>query len=704
MDMSQYLSVFVDEAKENLQGLNDAILKLESDPSSQDAINEIFRLMHTLKGSSATMGFSKMSKVCHALENLLDKVRSGKQKVTEDLIDLLFSGIDMLNDTVENIENGGDDSELDVDEIMEEISKNSKAASTSSEPEKTEEAKEEPQGESTKNSAEKNEKNSEEVEKTESEEMEFTNDELEAVRDVAQKALNENLNVYKVVIHLVKDSVMKSARMYIIFHRIEESGGQIIHSVPPTEEIEKENFDTTVELVVITSMKIEEFQNLISNVSEVEKVIIKPFDLKENNGISEEDKTKKTEEKKNPSQVKSKAASKVTDSAKRRAKLTQSVRVDVEKLDTLMNLMAELVISRSRIEETLKKYKIKEIDESLSQLGRITLDLQSIVMKIRMIPVSFVFDRFPRMVRDLSKKLNKKINFVIRGEDTELDRTVADEIGEPLVHMIRNAIDHGIESEKERIGAGKPPTGTVTLSARQEGDSVIIEVDDDGRGFNKEKIIKKALEKGIIQEYEVASLTPEEIFNLTFEPGFSTNDNPTEVSGRGVGMDVVKKTIESLNGNVYLESVEGKGTKVIIKLPLTLSIIQALLIEVEKNVYAIPISAIDSTLSIEQKDIKDVEGRKTVLIRGEIVPVIDLREIFNSEVKNEKADLVVTKYKEKKYGFIVDRLLGQQDIVIKALGKLFKDVKEFSGGAILGNGSIALIIDVPSLIQKALSR
>ncbi|WP_456398795.1 chemotaxis protein CheW [Mesoaciditoga sp.] len=701
MDMSQYLSVFVDEAKENLQGLNDAILKLESDPSSQDAINEIFRLMHTLKGSSATMGFSKMSKVCHALENLLDKVRSGKQKVTEDLIDLLFSGIDMLNDTVENIENGGDDSELDVDEIMEEISKNSKAASASSEPEKTEGAKEEPQGESAKNSVKEN---SNEVEKTESEEMEFADDELEAVRDVAQKALDEKLNVYKVVIHLVKDSVMKSARMYIIFHRIEENGGQIIHSVPSTEEIEKENFDTTVELVVITSMKIEEFQNLISNVSEVEKVIIKPFDLNENKNISKENEPKKAEEKKNPSQVKSNATPKVTDSAKRRAKLTQSVRVDVEKLDTLMNLMAELVISRSRIEETLKKYKIKEIDESLSQLGRITLDLQSIVMKIRMIPVSFVFDRFPRMVRDLSKKLNKKINFVIRGEDTELDRTVADEIGEPLVHMIRNAIDHGIESEKERIGAGKPPTGTVTLSARQEGDSVIIEVDDDGRGFNKEKIIKKALEKGIIQEYEVASLTPEEIFNLTFEPGFSTNDNPTEVSGRGVGMDVVKKTIESLNGNVYLESVEGKGTKVIIKLPLTLSIIQALLIEVEKNVYAIPISAIDSTLAIEQKDIRDVEGRKTVLIRGEIVPVIDLREIFNSEVKNEKADLVVTKYKEKKYGFIVDRLLGQQDIVIKALGKLFKDVKEFSGGAILGNGSIALIIDVPSLIQKALSR
>ena len=684
MDMSQYLSVFVDEAKENLQGLNDAILKLESDPNSQDAINEIFRLMHTLKGSSATMGFSKMSKICHALESHLDKVRSGKMKVTENLVDLLFSGIDMLNEAIENIENGGDDSDLDVDEIIQALSGKSENTPTA------DEKREKEEGSETSNFGE---------EKAEEEEK-FSDDELKAVRDVAEKALEESLNVYKITVELSKDSVMKSARMYIVFHRIEENGGQIIHSEPPAEEIEKENFDTTVELIVITAMGVKELQDLISNVSEVEKVIIQPFDIEK--GKEEEKEEKETSEKIPEQQAKK--VEKVTASAKRRAKLTQSVRVDVEKLDTLMNLMAELVISRSRIEETLKKYKIKEVDESLSQLGRITLDLQSIVMKIRMIPVSFVFDRFPRMVRDLSKKLNKKINFVVQGEDTELDRTVADEIGEPLVHIIRNAIDHGIETEEERIGAGKPPTGTVVLSARQEGDSVIIEVDDDGRGFSKEKIIKKALEKGLIQEYEVAGLSPEEIFNLTFEPGFSTADNPTEVSGRGVGMDVVKKTIESLNGNVYLESTEGKGTRVVIKLPLTLSIIQALLIEVGENVYAIPISAIDSTITINQKDIKDVEGRKTVLIRGEIVPVVDLRDVFSSENIEEKADLVVTRYKEKKYGFIVNRLLGQQDIVIKALGKLFKEVKEFSGGAILGNGSIALIIDVPSLIQKALSR
>ncbi len=664
MDMSQYLGVFVEEAKENIQGLNDAVLKLESNPESKDAINEIFRLMHTLKGSSATMGFAKMSKMCHTLESLLDSARSGKAKVNESMIDLIFLGIDKLTAVVSDIESGGDDANLDLGEVESVMSNQSK---------REEKIKKE----------------------TEESNVEVKSEDIvmEAVKDVAKKAMEDGLNVYVARIELVKDSVMKSARMYIVFHRIEENGGQIVYSDPPTEEIEKENFETSVELIVITPMKMEELQELVSGVSEIEKVTIKPFETKK----SEVKIEKKSETQEEENKIKK-------GNEKRRVKLTQSVRVDVEKLDTLMNLMAELVISRSRIEETLKKYKIKEIDESLSQLGRITLDLQSIVMKIRMIPISFVFDRFPRMVRDLSKKLNKKIDFMVQGEDTELDRTVADEIGEPLVHMIRNSIDHGIELEKERIGAGKSPIGKVVLSARQEGDSVVIEVDDDGRGFNKEKIVKRAVEKGIIQEYEASTMSNEEIFALTFEPGFSTSDNPTEVSGRGVGMDVVKKTIESLNGSVYLESVEGKGTKVIIRLPLTLSIIQALLVEVGNLVYAVPISAVDSTLAIKEDDIRDVEGRKTVLLRGEIVPVIDLRLHFNVGALSEKMDLVVTRYKDRKYGFIVDKLLGQQDIVIKALGRLFKDVKEFSGGAILGNGSIALIIDVPSLVQKALSR
>ncbi len=648
IDMSQYLGIFVEESKENIQSLNDSILELESNPESKNAIDEIFRLMHTLKGTSATMGFQKMSKLCHTLESKLDEVRAGKKRVDESLIDELLSGLDRLNEAIENIEKGGDDSPVEKD-----------GKAIEREP----------------------------VEKPQNVETSIP----DSVFDVAKNAIQNGFDVQQITIDLIKDTTMKSARMYIVFKRIEEDGSQIIYSEPPVEEIEKENFDRRVKLIVITKRPLTEMREAISNVSEIENVSIEKFSIKE--------------EKKEvpPAKVESKSDTQIqNENEKRRAKLAKSVRVDVEKLDSLMNLMAELVISRSRIEETLKQYRIKEMDESLSQLSRITLDLQSTVMKIRMIPVSFVFERFPRTVRDLSKSMNKKVELVIEGEETELDRTVADEIGEPLTHLIRNAIDHGIESEEERINLGKSPVGTIKLSAHQEGDSVIIEISDDGRGFDKEKILKKAIEKGIIQEYEAPKMTGEEILNITFLPGFSTNDVSTEVSGRGVGMDVVKNVVESLNGSVYLESVEKKGSKVTIRLPLTLSIIQVLLIEISNQIYAIPISVIDSTLSIKAEELKDLEGMKTAIVRNELVPLIDMREYFGGEITpNSRAELVVTKYKGKKYGLIVDKLIRQQDIVIKALGKFFKDTREFSGGAILGNGSIALIIDVPSLVEKA---
>ncbi|MGC8610868.1 MAG: chemotaxis protein CheW [Athalassotoga sp.] len=651
IDMSQYLGIFVEESKENIQSLNDSILELESNPESKNAVDEIFRLMHTLKGTSATMGFQRMSKLCHTLESKLDEVRSGKKHVDESLIDELLSGLDRLNEAIENIEKGGDDSPIEKD------------------------------GKVIDNPEPAKQKN-----------MEASIP--DSVFDVAKNAIQNGFDVQQIIIDLIKDATMKSARMYIVFKRIEEDGSQIIYSEPSVEDIEKENFDRRVKLVVITKKSLSEMRETISNVSEIENVSIEKFQMKR-------------EEKRETSPIKAaepeKSDAKIqSENEKRRAKLAKSVRVDVEKLDSLMNLMAELVISRSRIEETLKQYRIKEMDESLSQLSRITLDLQSTVMKIRMIPVSFVFERFPRTVRDLSKSMNKRVELVIEGEETELDRTVADEIGEPLTHLIRNAIDHGIESEEERINLGKPPVGTIKLSAHQEGDSVIIEVSDDGRGFDKEKILKKAIEKGLIQEYDAAKMTSEEIFNITFLPGFSTNDVSTEVSGRGVGMDVVKNVVESLNGSVYLESVEKKGSKVTIRLPLTLSIIQVLLVEICKQIYAIPISVIDSTLSVKAEELRDLEGMKTAIVRNELVPLIDMREYFGGNVlSNSRAELVVTKYKGKKYGLIVDKLIRQQDIVIKALGKFFKDTKEFSGGAILGNGSIALIIDVPSLVERA---
>ncbi len=663
MDMSQYLGVFVEESKENIQSLNDSILELESNPESKNAIDEIFRLMHTLKGTSATMGFQRMSKLSHILESKLDDVRSGKAKVTETLIDELLAGLDKINSAVVEIEKGGDDSL--IDENGDPISQIDQSQNRP---------------------AEKAVKPSYAV--------------PDHVEDVAVSAIQKGFNVYNVSINLLKDATMKSARMYIVFHRIEDDGSQIIYSEPSTEDIEKENFESDVKLTIITKKQLSEIKKMIENVSEIENVSVTNFEITdqtkglkaaESSGMKAPE--QKSEFKKEESEIQN-------DAEKRRAKLAKSVRVDVEKLDALMNLMAELVISRSRIEETLKQYKIKEMDESLSQLSRITLDLQSTVMKIRMIPVSFVFERFPRMVRDLSKSMNKKVELIIEGEETELDRTVADEIGEPLTHLIRNAIDHGIEDEQERISVGKSQTGRITLSAHQEGDSVLIEISDDGRGFDREKILKKALEKGIIQEYETSKMTSEEILNLAFLPGFSTKDVSTEISGRGVGMDVVKNVVESLNGTVYLESFDKHGSKTTIRLPLTLSIIQVLLVEVGKQVYAVPISAIDSTLSMKESDVKDLEGRKTAIVRNELVPLLDLREIFDGRNPDGRFELVVTKYKGKKYGLTVDRLIRQQDIVIKALGRFFKDTREFSGGAILGNGSIALIIDVPSIVDK----
>jgi len=322
-------------------------------------------------------------------------------------------------------------------------------------------------------------------------------------------------------------------------------------------------------------------------------------------------------------------------------------------------------------------------------------------MKVRMVPIEFVFNRFPRMVRDLSKNLGKEINFIMEGEETELDRTFVEVIGDPLVHLIRNAIGHGIESKEERIALGKPPVGTVKLSARHEGNNVVIEVEDDGRGMSKEKIIKKAIEKGLITEEKALTLPDEKVFEFIFLPGFSTKEQVSELSGRGVGMDVVKNTIDSLNGTVSIESKPGKGTKVTIRLPLTLAIIQALLVKVNNYVYAIPISIIDSTLIISSEDIKVVQNEEVIVIRGEVIPIIKLWEVFGMEHEQNphEMNVVVVKSGAKKYGLAVDTLIGQEDIVIKSLGKVFSDVKIFSGGATLGDGSIALILDITNIVE-----
>ncbi|MGB9820904.1 MAG: chemotaxis protein CheW [Pseudothermotoga sp.] len=655
----QYLSVFIDESKEYIQTLNDSLLKLEKDYEDSEAINETFRALHTLKGMSGTMGFESMSKLCHKMEQLLDRIRSKKIKLDSTMLDRLFAGVDILEKMIDSIVRKGTDQlpEVDVNEFA--------------------------QGFEVLSAGKEIKENTSEQKPTQS-----VVSISESIEKVIAEAANEGYNAYQMTVTLSEGTQFKAVRMYMVFKAIEDHGGQILSSSPAVEDIEQEKFDRDVQLILVIKEDKESLRNMIMSISEIERVTIQD--------IVHAEAQKKPAEK--IEEVEKKQEAKV-ESTKERRRITQTVRVDIDKLDNLMNLMGELVISRSRIADTLRKYSIKEVDESLSNLNRISLDLQNVVMKIKMVPIAFVFNRFPRMVRDLAKQLNKEINFIVEGEDTELDRTFVENIGEPLLHMLRNAIDHGIESKEERLAKGKPPVGTVVLSARHEGNNVVIEVRDDGRGIDRSAVIKKAIEKGLITEAQAEALPDEKVYEFLFMPGFSTKTETTELSGRGVGLDVVKNVVESLNGTVSIESVKNKGTAITVRLPLTLAIIQALLVKINNFVYAIPIANIDSTLSITKDQIQKIQDRQVSVIRGEIIPIVRLWDILELPHQSEDSiyNTVIVRVGNRKYGLAVDTLIGQEDIVIKSLGKIFSDVRIFSGGAILGDGSIALILDVANV-------
>ena len=686
-EFNEYLSVFIDESKEYVQLLNESLLELEKNTSDMEQINRAFRALHTLKGMAGTMGFEVLAKLCHRMESYLDGARSSKIKISSNELDFLFAGLDMIDKMIQNIVNNGTDEIPDdvnsLASVFERIAAGEKVESKSTiSAEKQAEKKDDNFGNFKKLSEKRENKETSPQVGSDS----FAN---EIIKDVLDEANKRKIPAYNVVINLQEGTQLKSARMYMVFHTLEELGVDIIKSIPSVEDIEAEKFDLTVELMCVGNVSQEKIYEKIMKISEIKSVIVRPIEEKGKAVKSNEDEEQSIDNGKQKGEE------------QKKTKITQTVRVDIEKLDTLMNLMGELVIARSRIADILKKYNIKEVDESLAQLSRITLDLQNVVMKVRMVPIEFVFNRFPRMVRDLSRSLNKEINFVMEGEETELDRTFVEVIGDPLVHLIRNAIDHGIEKKEERISNGKPPIGTVKISARHEGNNVVIEVEDDGRGMNREKIMRKAIEKGLITEERAIGMPDEKIFEYVFLPGFSTKDEVSELSGRGVGMDVVKSTVDSLNGTVSLESKLGKGSKVTIRLPLTLAIIQALLIKVNKYVYAIPISIIDSTLNISSKDIRVVQNEEVIVIRGEVIPLVKLWHVFGMEHEEtpKEMNVVVVKAGVRKYGLTVDTLIGQEDIVIKSLGKIFSDVKIFSGGATLGDGSIALILDVMNIIE-----
>ncbi|NUU97316.1 MULTISPECIES: chemotaxis protein CheA [unclassified Marinitoga] len=689
-DMDVYLSVFIDEANENLQRLNDELLDLENNPEDMEKINEIFRVMHTFKGMAGTMGFDKIAKVSHKMENLLDEIRKGKTKVSEDLIDLLFKTLDALTESIADISNGGKGDLSSLDELINALTEYAEKAEIGGG--ESSETKSEEVSETT--------STSEDSEDSESKLSHLDDITRESLKHLYENAKEKGLKFYLITVVFDKDVQLKSARAFMVLHKIDDLGGEVVYTHPSSQDIEDEKFDLEIQLGIIVNKTADEIRESIMQISEIASVAVNEFEDSDfEKQVKSEDKKEDSKQAKNSGSSAQKTSS--TTHEKKKIQL-QSVRVDIEKLDQLMNLMAELVISRSRITETLRKYEIKEVDESLANLSRITLDLQNIVMKIRMIPIAFVFNRFPRLVRDTSKKLGKDVELIIEGEDTELDRTVVDEIGDPLVHLIRNSIDHGIEPVEERIKKGKPKVGTIKLSAWHEGDGVVISVEDDGRGLDRDLIANKAIEKGLVDPAMVPTMSDEEVFSFIFLPGFSTKKQATDLSGRGVGMDVVKTVVESLNGSVTISSKKDVGTKITIRLPLTLSIIQVLLVTLDDYVYAIPIANIDTTQKITDGEIRIVQGNEVFVLRGEIIPLIRLRELFKMPPKEEDfvEKIVIVKTANRKYGVVVDNLLGQDDIVIKSLGKYLNSVKEFSGGAILGDGRIALILDITNLNEQ----
>jgi len=654
MDMSQYLDIFLEESEENIQRLNEGLLSLEKNPDDKEIINSIFRAAHTLKGMAASMAFERVADLTHKMENVLDKIRNDQLNVNSDIITLLFKCVDKLQEMIENIrEKGTEDAE--VEEIIEAL-KNIEKGKAASITEKKVEL-----------------------------EIEFN----EYDKDIIKSALEKNYNVLKINVTIYKDSILKSARAFLVYKTLEELG-EIIKSVPSIEDLEQENFENQFYLILITQKSEKDIKSKIEGISEVEKVEVERVKIKKDD--RKEETVEKVEEIKQKDVVNT---SEVKEEDKNTKKVSQSVRVDLERLDKFMNLVGELVIHRTRLEQISRDFKSQELHETLEQVGRITTDLQDLVMKVRMLPIEKVFNRFPRMVRDLAQELGKEIEFVMKGEDTELDRTVIDEIGEPLVHLLRNAIDHGIETPEERIKQGKSSKGTVKLVAYQEGNKAVIKVEDDGRGLDVNKIKKKANQLGINTD----GMSEQDIRNLIFLQGFSTSEKVTDISGRGVGMDVVKTKITSLGGSIEVQSEVGKGTAFIIRLPLTLSIIQALLVKVSEETFAISLGFIDRVIKINLSEIKISNNKEVIIYRNNVIPLIRLSEKLNlMEVELEEKFCVIVKVGEKTVGLLVDSLLGQQEIVIKPLGKLLQKQKEYVGATILGDGLVTLILDVAALV------
>ena len=687
MDLSQYLEIFIDETNEHLQNLNEQLLILEKEPENENTINEIFRAAHSLKGMAGTMGYKRMQRLTHDTENVFSEIRNGKMKVTDSLVDTLFRCLDALEGYLESIQASADEGTEDNEDIIKLL--NDFIANEGKEEEnipvaKTEEIKETKQEDSS--------------DKEKYKELTI----LDFERNAIKEAANKKINAYGITVYVQESCLLKAARAFLVFKAL-ESLGEIIKSSPEVQDIEDEKFDFDFSVIFLSEHSKEEIKAAILDVSEIQEAYIGDIVL-EAEEKQEEPEVKETEEAVKKETKTAEAAPKQASQKTPAKPVGRSVRVDIEKLDVLMNLVSELIIAKNGlVSASAQEGSAMNVgfNEQIEYLERITTNLHESVMKVRMMPIESVVNKFPRMIRDLCKKLDKKMELVMSGEDTELDRTVIDEIGDPLMHLLRNSADHGLESNEERIRLGKPEVGTIRLDAYQDGNNVVIEVKDDGRGIDTEKVKASALKKGTITPEQAENMTDKEIIDLLFRPAFSTAEKVSDVSGRGVGLDVVKTKIENLGGDIEVSTKKGEGSIFSIRLPLTLAIIQALMVELRDEKYAIPLNSIEMIEDVNVSDIKYVQTKEVINIRGTVIPLIRLDQILNcSEKENEDENLlvVIVKKGDKQVGLVVDQLIGQQEIVIKPLGKYININKIISGATILGDGEVALILDANTLV------
>lgn len=651
MSDQTYLNVFVEEGREHVQRMNTLLLDLENDPENKEPVQELFRSAHTLKGMSATMGFEAMADLTHELENVLQQVRDGVHPLKDETMDILFQGVDRLEMMVEQAANG--EPLADVSDLLSKLRGG-------------------------------------EEEKTAVTQQDVSFDGYE--RELFETSLDNGYYVFLVKVTLSEQCVLKGARAYMVYEALEKTG-DVAKAVPSVEDLEEEKFDRTFHFVTITKEEEQHVKRSLEQISELESVDVTALSrdaLKQKQGVTAKgDVTAKT----------------VRSAPAHKAKATKSIRVDIERLDALMNLFSEWVIDRGRIEQIAGELNRADLTEVVEHMNRIGSELQETILNLRMVPVEQVFNRFPRMVRDLAKELNKNVQLEITGADTELDRTVIDEIGDPLVHLLRNALDHGLETPEERREKGKPETGHISLRAFYSGNHAFIEIADDGAGISRDKVLQKALKNGIIDRESADKLSDAQVYDLLFASGFSTAEQVTDVSGRGVGLDVVRTKIESLGGSVSVQSEEGKGTTFSIQLPLTLSILTALLVRTGDETYAIPINSILETGKFDRSEIQKVHGQPVLRFRERIVPLVPLHEVFSvpqrdSGVHNDSVFVVIVKKGDQLTGLVVDELLGQQEVVLKSLGNYLNQVFAISGATILGDGRVALIVDTNALIQQ----